>query len=291
MHPKATYEMVAAAADEILGTGVYPSGRQTQLHLGHGSMTTVQKHFKVWKTQHHKNISSSTALPSAIQTVLMDEIDRQVAVAKTSLDKEIVDAQESIDQFIVESEVMITENEELTIKTKKLNDDLEKQSEQNMQLTAQILVMEETVKREHEAAEAARIKAAEANLQIASLPGLNVDLENLREEIKTVRNELGIAITSAAVEKTARKGVEDALAETREREKYLKSVELRERELLDELAQAKVTIAVLQARAEMRSISLDCQGEDSAIAIAEKLLESAKGDIVTQNPVLEGSTS
>lgn len=200
-----TQEQVNAAADFIRSAGGKPTARAVREQLGTGSMATVLKLLQVWHGGQVQPAAQAVTLPPTLTRALLDFMAQEVAAAKAGLEMELAEAQKTQVDLIAENE-----RQALTIEAQAESLDLGAEEKAAMagklgQMESELAAARDEALRERQAAEAARMELATAEVRLEVLPRLEAELDFLREALSTeregrVKAEQEAAVASARLE-------------------------------------------------------------------------------------------
>lgn len=196
-----TYAEVAAAADSIKAAGGKPNQRNIRDQLGRGSYGTIVKLLRQYEDSNRPPAEPALALSAPVQKVIAEFMDQQVAGARAKLEAQLVEAQQSIDDLAAENirqGEMIAQLEEGSEESRKCKASLEGKIEQ---LESDLAVAREEAMRERALAEEARVELAKAQLRLESMPRLQTELQEIRDQLKEIDSRREKAEQAAAVAK------------------------------------------------------------------------------------------
>ncbi|MBC7530734.1 MAG: DNA-binding protein [Oligoflexus sp.] len=84
-----SYEQVASAADAILSRAERPTLKAVREQLGTGSFGTIQKHLGQWQAARREVATAAMTMPTDIQRLIVQEIEKQVTAARRTLEEEM----------------------------------------------------------------------------------------------------------------------------------------------------------------------------------------------------------
>lgn len=234
------YEDVAAVAETMVAENLKPSIRTIRLRLGTGHTSTISKYLGSWNDLREKQIANAPPLHPSIQKVILNEIEMRIGEARASLADELSDAKTSIELLTTEGLEKTQEIENYGRQVDELNSIVQQNIGVNEQLRNDLILAKQAIAFEQKNAENARQALALADLELKSLPRLDGEIDQLRIDLNKTKNTQIEASQSAAVSAATLRGAEDALADTRERE----------REMAKRLANAEQRIQILTENAE-----------------------------------------
>lgn len=277
-----TFEQVAAAADGIKAGGGKPTSRNIREALGTGSMATVLKLLQQWQGGQMKVAESPVVLPGSLQRALVDFIGQEVAGAKSELQADLVAAQQANNDMIAESERQAS-----TIELQA--EALEISQSEKAGLAGRLAQVEFDLKKsaddlsaERQAAEAARVELAKAQLRLEAMPRLEADLNTARAEIKEIDKQRQTAERELSGAKAKIESLENLKAE---HARELAGIEAQNARAIEK-TEARLQEAAQQRdeankRAQASSEALST--ERVSVQACHARLESAERDVNTAN--------
>ena len=195
-----TPEQVAAAADGIKALGGKPTARNVRDVLGTGSMATVLKFLQQWQgNQSRQSQAIDDTLDPSIARAISNQIASKVQEATSDSTARLADLQAEADAIIAESERQTAEMEAQA-------GELAMSQEQHAALSGRVQQLEADAARtaadllaERQAAEAARVELAKAELRLEALPRIEAEIEKIRTELLQARAQSAESHESAAV--------------------------------------------------------------------------------------------
>ena len=179
-----TFDEVAAAADRITARAERPTLRGVRAELGTGSLGTIQKHLADGQAGRRQIETASVTLPTEIQRVILFEIERNVAEARSRLETELADLKSDRDTLAEETEQQASALQKAERHADEQSTEIGRQAGMIEQLQRDLTDVKEQITREREAAETARKAAALAELRLESLPKLQDEIEALRAKLE-----------------------------------------------------------------------------------------------------------
>lgn len=277
-----TFEQVAATADKIKAEGGKPTSRAIREALGTGSMATILKHYQAWQGgQARASEAIDDALDPSIARAISNAIALKVQVATAAATAQLAELQGETAALIQENERMADENEAQAQALAGLSEQhaaLVGKAEQIELAAARAAAehqaerdrLEEKVAHERQAAEAARVSLAKAELRLEAVPRIEAELAQVREALEAERRKSAELHEAAAVAK--------AMLDAAEREKAAqdKRIEALEKSLADErqrsqvaesaLATERVSVQAGQARLEAAARELAAAQDEATKA-------------------------
>ena len=204
-----TYEQVSAAADAIIGEGQQPTINAVRDRIGTGSPNTVHRHLTAWRAARPQATVAAPELPASLTTAIAAEIERAAASARAEVESKLVQAQAEAAELANAGESLETERDELLEQVAELTTERDTLAGKADQQAADIKAQAERIEREQQAAEAARVDLAKAQLKIESsterLGEQTAEIERLRvaldsESKARIAAEQQAAVLSAKLE-------------------------------------------------------------------------------------------
>lgn len=204
-----TYEQVAAAADAIIGEGQQPTINAVRDRIGTGSPNTVHRHLTAWRAARPQATVAAPELPASLTTAIAAEIERAAASARAEVESKLVQSQAEAAELANAGESLETERDELLEQVAELTTERDTLAGKADQQAADIKAQAERIEREQQAAEAARVDLAKAQLKIESsterLGEQTAEIERLRvaldsESKARIAAEQQAAVLSAKLE-------------------------------------------------------------------------------------------
>jgi chromosome segregation ATPase len=204
-----TYEQVAAAADAIIGEGQQPTINAVRDRIGTGSPNTVHRHLTAWRAARPQATVAAPELPASLTTAIAAEIERAAASARAEVESKLVQSQAEAAELANAGESLETERDELLEQVAELTTERDTLAGKADQQAADIKAQAERIEREQQAAEAARVDLAKAQLKIESsterLGEHTAEIERLRvaldsESKARIAAEQQAAVLSAKLE-------------------------------------------------------------------------------------------
>ena len=222
----ASFESVAAAAESLMNSGQRPSVRAVIQALGGGSPNTILPHLQTWKSSRHVGKTNGASIDPRITGILAEQINAAVADATRA-------AEERVSDLEADAIALAGAGKQAEERADLLASDLARIQSENQQLTGRLTVLVE----EREAAEQVRQALVRAELRLESLPSLETQLSELRNQLDVERRALAEAEKAQAIAQAERdaalRQAEDA------RTKSLEATE-RETQLRREVAELRI---------------------------------------------------
>lgn len=198
-----TYEQVAAAADAIIGEGQQPTINAVRERIGTGSPNTVHRHLTAWRAARPQAAVAAPELPASLTTAIAAEIERAAAGARAEVESKLVQSQAEAAELANAGESLETERDELLEQVTELTTERDTLAGKADQQAADIKAQAERIEREQQAAEAARVDLAKAQLKIESsaerLKEQTAEIERLRVALDSENKARIAADQEAAV--------------------------------------------------------------------------------------------
>lgn len=282
-----TFEQVSAAAETIKAQGGKANSRNVRELLGTGSMATILKYLQQWQGgQSRQNQAIDETLDPVVIKSISIHIADKVQAATTALTIQIAEQQTEMDSLISENERQATELEALTTAFNALQDQHSQQSGVVQQLEAEATRTAAELTGERQAAEAARIQLAKAELRLEAVPRIEKEIEQVRGELATAQKQAAELHETAAVVNAK---LEAATIQRKEIDTQVADLKTA---LKDALAQVAIeqdknkTIAADQAAALAKQVTATHAAETRAAA-AEATAKAQTEKISSLNAIIE----
>lgn len=213
-----TYEQVAAAADAISARGERPTLRGVRNEMGTGSLGTIQKHLSAWQGQRRQIVTSAATLPTEIQRVILEEIEREVGAARSELEAELAEVKGDRDTLADDNEAQAEQIEQQTVRLEEAEATIQQQAGRITQLEADIATAWQATERERGISEQARQALAKTELRLEVLPKVEAEAERLRAALEASQERATTAEKLSAVTAEKLAGIESRLADALARE-------------------------------------------------------------------------
>jgi chromosome segregation ATPase len=299
------YAAVAAVAESIEQQGQEPSVRAVRDQLGGGSNTTVTPLLRQWKEARAARIASNVQLNPGIVDLILAQLAETATQASNDANVRARDADEAFDRLSAElkvAEARLEEREaelsaaraqvqfhqgqlqERVLEMVELRTlSAERVSEAEQRAAAAVKEAEQRVISERTQSETLRQDLVRASMQLASVPGLEVSLEQAQKLVKSSINDVAEARQAAAVanervEAQFDRACQAALRETK-LETQLQRLQGQQEEALaadralrQEILQLSKAAAALEARcvvqqaeiAQLRKAARNAEASDEA---------------------------
>ena len=180
-----TFEQVAAVADALMGAGQLPTIRAVRERLGDtGSPNTIHKHLAAWRDARPVAAALAPELPAALTAAIAGEIERAAAQARGEVEGRLVQAQSEAADLAAEGEAMEAERDRLAEQVAELTRERDMVAGKAAQQAVELAEQGQRIEREQQAAEAARVDLAKAQLkaeaQTDRVQSQAIDIDRLR---------------------------------------------------------------------------------------------------------------
>jgi chromosome segregation ATPase len=198
-----TFEQVEAAADAIRGEGLQPTINAVRERIGTGSPNTIHRHLTAWRSARPQAVTVTTELPTSLTSAIATEIERAAASARAEIESKLVQTQTEAAELANIGEDLEAERDELIEQVAALTTERDTLAGKAEQQAADIKAQAERIEREQQAAEAARVELARAQLKIESsvekLADQAAEVQRLRIALDTETQSRITAEQQAAV--------------------------------------------------------------------------------------------
>jgi colicin import membrane protein len=182
--PGVTFEQVAAVADAITGEGHQPTINAVRDRIGTGSPNTIHRHLTVWRAARPRATVAAPELPATLTAAIATEIERAASSARAEVETKLVQSQAEAVELANAGETLEAERDELIEQVAELTTERDTLAGKAEQQAMDIKAQAERIEREQQAAEAARVDLAKAQLKIESgterLVEQTAEIERLR---------------------------------------------------------------------------------------------------------------
>jgi len=259
-----TLEQVEAVADAIRGEGLQPTINAVRERIGTGSPNTIHRHLTVWRSARPQAATIATELPTSLTSAIAAEIERAAASARAEIESKLVQVQTEAAELANIGEDLEAERDELIEQVAVLTTERDTLAGKAEQQAADIKTQTERIEREQQAAEAARVELARAQLKIESsvekLADQAAEVQRLRAALETetksrIAAEQQAAVLTAKLEAMSERATK-AEAKTEQQEKQSQ-----------------------QTSQELNSARNQVQAQQIALDTAARELESVKQQI------------
>jgi colicin import membrane protein len=274
-----TFEQVAAAADAIIGEGSQPTIDAVRKRIGTGSPNTVHKHLTAWRAARPQATVAAPELPASLTAAIAAEIERAAASARAEVESKLVQSQAEAAELADAGESLETERDELLEQVAELTTERDTLAGKADQQAADIKAQTERIEREQQAAEAARVDLAKAQLKIESsaerLGEQAAEIERLRaaldlESKARIVSEQQAAVLTAKLESmTERATKAEARTELAEKQSQQNAQELnsaRNQVQAQQIALDTAAREIEDVRRQIKDVRIEAKkaGEDAA---------------------------
>jgi colicin import membrane protein len=269
-----TYEQVATVANEIVVQGGKPTSRSVREAIGTGSLTTILKFLQQWQGgQVRQSPSQDDTIDPAIARAISNQIATRVHDSTANAMSRLADLQ-------AELETLIFENERQSAEIEAQAAEMIVIQEQNSSLAGRAQQIESDAARnivdlvsERQAAEAARVSLAKAELRLEAVPRIEAEIAKVSAELLAVRS-LSAELHEAAAVAAARLEAETVLRKSIEAQ-LLDAISQREEARKNAVATAeslgneRLSLQTCQARLEAAAREINAAKEELGKARAE----------------------
>lgn len=294
--PGITFEQVAAVADAIIGEGQQPTINAVRDRIGTGSPNTVHRHLTVWRAARPQAIAAVPELPASLTTAIATEIERAAATARSEVESKLVQTQAESAELASAGEALESERDELFEQVAELTTERDTLAGKAAQQAADIEVQADRIEREQQAAEAARVELARAQLKIESgterLVEQTAEIDRLRVALDSESKARIAAEQQAAVLSAKLDLMTDRATKAESR---LERVEKQSEQIRQELDSARNQAQARQSELSAAGRELDAaqnkvrearaeakQAREEAAELRGKLAASAQNKSVTK---------
>jgi chromosome segregation ATPase len=222
-----TYEQVAATAAEIKAEGRKPTLRTVREVLRQGSMTTIQRHLQRWSEAQPVTPAPAIELPSDLLAAFRRALEQSVTQAQATLASELAEARAALEAITQEAERTGAELEAEQARAIGLEAGGVELATKLAGAGERIAGLEGEVKREREAAEAARVDVAQSRLagehHKAECARLQAEVERLTTLLESERGGRHEAEVKTAAATASAEGLVQRLSDYEKRITALES--------------------------------------------------------------------
>jgi hypothetical protein len=203
MTAKASYELVAATAQQLRAEGKRPSIESIRALIG-GSPNTIQPHLKRWReAQPVPKAAERRPIPDTVAAAWHDAVEREVAASRANLESELGEARNEIDMLAGSANEFEARCEALQSEVAKLQEQIKQHEQLDAERAHDLKHLREQIEREQSVTNAAQIETAEARVQIKQqadkINDLAAELSQAREQAARAQAETQEAKRDAAV--------------------------------------------------------------------------------------------
>ncbi len=218
-----TYEQFVLAADKIKASGGKVTARAVHDVLGAGSRTTVHKFHQQWRRgQESQSSATDDTLDPAIARAVNNQIAAKVQAATAETAMQLADLQAETDILIAENERQAADLEFSAAALATLKEQHAALDGRSQQIGADAARTAGELAAERQAAEAARVELAKAQLRLEAVPRIEAEIEKVRAELlqalaraAELHEAAAVATARLEAEVMQRKNIEGQLAEAR----------------------------------------------------------------------------
>lgn len=301
--PGITFEQVAAAASALTAAGKQPSIRALREQLGGtGSPNTIHRHLVTWREANPIAVVASPALPQSLTVAIAAEIERAGAHASAEVQARLAQALAEVADLAAAGELLEAERDALAEQVGALSSERDTLVGKSTQQAADLVAQAQRIEREQQAAEAARVDFARAQLKAEALAeaGLTqtLELDRVRallegERTARIAAEQQVAVLAAKLDaSTERMTKAEASAELVAKQSQHSAQELsnarvhvQSQQIALDAAAREITAAqeaVKEARAEAKKALEEAAELRGAMAVAQskKTKKEAKSEVL-----------
>ena len=164
-----TFEQVAAVVDALAAEGQQPTIRAIRERLGDtGSPNTIHKHLAAWR-EARPIAAAAPDLSQALTAAIAAEIERAASQARGEIEGRLVQAQSEAAELATAGEALESERDKLGEQVAVLTTERDTLAGKAAQQAIDLAEAQQRIKREQQAAEAARVEVATTRLKIEAL--------------------------------------------------------------------------------------------------------------------------
>lgn len=198
-----TFEQVAAAADALLGAGKQATIQAVRESLGTGSPNTVHRHLTAWRAARPQAAAAAFELPAGLVNALGAELIRAGAQGRSEVEEQLVQAQAEAAQLAGIGEDLEEKLDVLSDQVASLTTERDGATATATERALEIERQVQTIQREQQAAESARVELAKAQLKIEAgverAQDLTTEIQRLRTALEAAQLGRQAAEQAAAV--------------------------------------------------------------------------------------------
>lgn len=198
-----TFEQVAAAADKLAGEGRAPTIGAVREALGTGSPNTIHAHLKTWREARPVARAEVVELPADLRNAIANEMQKVASAARAEVQELLVQAQAEAAELAKAGDALEAERDELAEQVQSLTTERDQLAGKTEEQAAALLQAAERIEREQQAAEAARIELAKAQLKIeqgaVTEARAAAEIAELKASLKAAEKEAVEAAKAGAV--------------------------------------------------------------------------------------------
>ena len=215
-----TQALVSATANRLMTeSGKRPSNRQVLHEIGSGSLTTVTKFMRNWRSEAAALGANTRPLPEKLLRELEQlQRDNEKSV-RDEFSVELENAYDTEQQLIQDNEQMLEHIAAMQVQLQAAREDVTAALAQVAQLQADGAVLKRELESERATANELRIELAKASLRLEeSMPLLRQELSECRAHLDMARKAQANAELQAAVALERATGTEQRMAELQARQ-------------------------------------------------------------------------
>ena len=224
-----TFEQVSAAADALAGEGKTPSITAVREKLGTGSPNTIHAHLKTWREARPVVRAEAVELPADLRNAIAHEMQKAASAARAEVQELLVQAQAEAAELARAGEELEVERDQLAEQVLVLTTERDTLLGKSHEQATALMEAAQRIEREQQAAEAARIELAKAQLKIdqanANEARYSTEISELKTALKSAEKEAVEATKTGAVAsaklEASNASLSDALARAERAEKAL----------------------------------------------------------------------
>lgn len=198
-----TFEQVSAAADALAGEGKTPSITAVREKLGTGSPNTIHAHLKTWREARPVARAEAVELPADLRNAIAHEMQKAASAARAEVQELLVQAQAEAAELARAGEELEVERDQLAEQVLVLTTERDTLLGKSHEQATALMEAAQRIEREQQAAEAARIELAKAQLKIdqanANEARYSAEISELKTALKSAEKEAVEAAKAGAV--------------------------------------------------------------------------------------------
>lgn len=167
--PGISFEIVAQAADTLVGRGEKPTIAAVREEIGTGSPNTIHRHLTAWKAAQAPSERQTAILPAELASALAQEIERQASAARADAEADALDARQTADQLASTGEVLEAEADELREKIEQITAERDEADRDRTEARQLVTEFRSQVKELEQQRDNARQELAETRNRITTL--------------------------------------------------------------------------------------------------------------------------
>ncbi len=283
--PGITFEQVAQAADALLAAGKNPTINAVREALGGtGSPNTVHRHLTAWRGARPQAQAAAHELPAELVNSFGKELAKAAASARAEIEAQLVQAQSEAAELSATGETLEAQLADIAEQLAGVATERDSATATAAERAAEIERQAQTIQREQQAAEAARVELAKSQLKIEGLAeklsDQAIEIGRLRDALDAADKARQEATQSAAVLASEIRGAERRATEAEARE----GVALAAREAIDKQINA-AKLAEQQARIAEQAVQARLDATVREIEQAKKATAEARAEAKTSGEI------